>query len=173
METKFDLTAAITNGQLPFSGSKVQAQGFINVYKKDMNVNINVIEPDGKVSCAANLYSLNNDMTVQGKVQIKNLTDKPETETNPASFKDVFFAALQSSGLEITSAFNFKTKMDDFQVGAISFSGQIGEQPSGESSGSTDYKNLGHQFEEFGKKFYKEKIEPSLKEQEDKPVPAQ
>ena len=69
---------------------------------------------------------------------------------------------MQSSGLEIMLDFSFKTKMDDFQIASVSLSGNIGKSPGKEGSG---IEGIGKQFEEFGRKFYEEKILSAPKNQ--------
>ena len=176
LDTKFDLNATIfkenSSSNLPFSGSRVESGGWVNFYKKDMQAKLEVIDSAGKVSMSSEFNAKDNELTLKGKVHIYNLIARPQTETDApsSSLKDLIFSSLQSSGVEITADFHSKTKMDDFHLDAVTFSGNLGYKPLASQSDSTssqsaEGKNIGQQFEELGKKIYKENVqEPMNKE---------
>lgn len=168
VNTKFDLTATVKKEDMPLSGSRVVSRGVFNLVSKNMDAKIQVIETDGTEGLSTILQSKNNDMLVKGKLQISNLVSKIKNEPpspKEASFKDLIFTALQSSGVEIVADFHFKTKMDDFQPEEISFVGNVGYQPETpaepkpKDTPEDPLQNMGEHFEEFGRKFYKEKIQ--------------
>ncbi len=131
VNSEFDLTAAILKTPTPFSGSKLQARGWINYPEKNMNADVKLLDPQGKDSLQATLNSIHDDLTVNGKVKIKNIITglKPESTKSadsPLNFEEMFFSAVQSSGVEIEASFYFQTKLDRFEIGAVSFSGNMG-----------------------------------------------
>lgn len=164
VNANFDLTASILKSELPFSGSQVEARGWVNWPLRNMDGNLTVKEPNGKVSLEADLKSEANDMTVQGRLQVQNLIKENTQDGNADSFENLVFSALKSTGVAISANFKFQTKMDDFQLGAVSFAGNVGYKAPGETSQGAnpqelDIKSIGKQFEDFGKKFMKENME--------------
>ncbi len=157
--THFDLTAVMFKTDLPFTGSRVESQGWFNLGKKDMDADLKVFEPDVKNSLSARLQAKHNDMMVDGKVYFKNvrLNWKADESISNKSIADLLVSSLRATGFEMAANFHFKTKMDDFQVDAVSFSGNLGYQ--GTKERGDDKKTIGEHLEELGIKVYQQTLE--------------
>jgi uncharacterized protein involved in outer membrane biogenesis len=153
LNTKYNLTAVLADSPLNFSGSRVESSGWINWHERNMDAELVLTDIAEQVALKAGLRSKNNDMTVKGKINIANLTgarSQPQ-EGAQASLQDLIFEGLQSSGVAITMDFQFATKMDNFQLGTVAVSGNVDyQQPK--KSVIEDFKNIGKQFGEIGKK---------------------
>jgi len=108
-QTRFNFRGILVKKNLPFSGSHLQGQGWFNLAAKDMEGQLKVTGEDEQVGLSADVVSKNNDMTVKGNINMNNLLSK----------------AMDSLGFQIGGTFMFKTKMDDFQLNDISFSGNV------------------------------------------------
>lgn len=154
LNTKYNLTAVLADSPLNFSGSRVESSGWINWNERNMDAELIITDTAEQVALKAGLRSQNNDMTVKGKINIANLTGtrpKQQEGGQQASLKDLIFEGLQSSGVAITMDFQFATKMDNFQLGTVAVSGNVDyQQPK--KSVIEDFKNIGKQFGEIGKK---------------------
>ena len=94
-------------------------------------------------------------MVVQGRLEAQNVISNQVQKEKADSFQNLIFTALASSGVEISANFKFQTKMDNFELGAISFAGNVGYKAPGETSPNAgsqqmDFKTIGKQFEDFG-----------------------
>jgi len=78
------------------------------------------------VGLLADLLSDKNDLTVKGKMNLAFGQEKPKEDSK--TLEDFFVKTLQSSGTRIDIKFNFKTRMDDFQIGKVSLSGMFKEE---------------------------------------------
>ena len=131
VKTDFHLKARVIKENMPFSGGDVEGQGWFNLVQKDMQVNLKISHPDGPIELTANMLSEHNDMTVRGKFslgQFKNdhKTAKAKTPSpDNTPVQQAFSYAVSSMGLGINARFSFQTKMDDFQIGSIAFSGDV------------------------------------------------
>ena len=81
-----------------------------------------------------------------------------------------FFPPPSSNGIMSFSLyqlyFSFDTKMDDFHVGPVALSGEVGYSGEYENPAEAlkeDFKRIGAQFEAFGKKLYRDGIEKEYK----------
>ena len=131
MKTTFDIEALFFQKDFPFSDSRIQSRGWVNFYQKDLSAKLKVTEPQGKLNLSADLDAKANDMVVKGNIQIKDLsfpkdTDAQDADPQAPSFEDIIFSALHSLGVEVQADFYFKTKMDNFQVDSVSFTGNVG-----------------------------------------------
>ena len=126
-QSSFDLTGKLVKKGNPLSGSLVKSEGWVDVVKKDMETNVQVIEKDGSVGMTARAVSTNNDMEVTGEVKMHNLlvgTDE-KAASDASAINDLVLNALSTSGIEIGAQFAFKTQMDNFRVGQVSFTGNV------------------------------------------------
>ncbi|MCK5215176.1 MAG: DUF748 domain-containing protein [Candidatus Omnitrophica bacterium] len=122
-----ELDAVIDKSSLPLAGSKLFSKGWIDPLRLDMVKNFKFIDKRGETILDVNLNSKKNDMAVSGKVSLNNFMFKKEEEDfKAASMEDVLFNVLQMSGLNILADFSFQTKMNDFRVEKIFFSGDVG-----------------------------------------------
>ncbi len=126
----FEVSALLTETSFSFSNSRVGGKGWVDVVKKDMDADIQLVEPNGNVGFSAKLKSRDNALNVKGNIQLNDLGSKIQksVESSSGSLNDFISGALRSSGIQIAADFNFDTKMDDFQIGSVSFSGNVGFQ---------------------------------------------
>ncbi len=130
VNTSFEVRAGMLKSSLPLSGSNLAAQGWFNIPQKDLNADLRVAESDGRMALSAKAVSVANNLTVTGNIKVKDLTAglaKPNVPAQkPFNFEQLVFNAIQSSGIEVDADFHFKTRMDAFEIGAVSFSGNLG-----------------------------------------------
>jgi len=169
LKTKYNFSGTIFNENKPFSGCQVQSKGWINFSSKDMDSDLKIIEPSGVVDLSADLKAVQNDLTVAGKVNLKSmvLNKKEEEDSKSFSLDNLLMVALKSSDIKINVDFAIKTKLDAFQLGSISFSGQVGYSDS-EEVGNSIQKSL----KDFGKKIYEKSIQAPQEIEENKEVPS-
>jgi len=125
VHTNFHLTGILDKDKFPLSGSRVEGAGWIDLIQKDMSSRFKVLEKDDRAGLTANIVSKNNQMRVEGDIQVRNLSFTPETETQEESVQNMIFGALSSMGVAIGAKYSFETKMDDFKISNISFSGNV------------------------------------------------
>ena len=126
-KSPFNMSARLIKEGNPLSGSHVNGSGWIDAVNRDMEAKIEVIEANGAVGLTADIVSQKNDMEVKGEINIQNLlwgVDK-STASDASAVNDLILNALSSSGVEIGAKFSFKTQMDNFRIGQISFSGNV------------------------------------------------
>jgi hypothetical protein len=139
-------SVVILGEEIAFTGSKVQGEGWVNLAEKDMNAKVEALQPNAEKWLMVNLVAEKNDMTVEGKVDINQIT-KTNTDTKDISLQDYVFGALQSSGLQVGLGFMFKTKMDAFKVDRVSLFGDVRYQEGGGSPFEENLKKIGAQLE--------------------------
>ena len=130
MQTDFQLSGRLAKDKSPLSGGLVKSSGWVNVAARDMEATLEVKEVDQKGGLWANLFSRANRMTVQGDLKVKNLMMKSSKhpDSQMASLNDVVSGMLSSMGLEIGAKFSFETKMDQFELNNVSFTGNVSSQ---------------------------------------------
>lgn len=130
--TDFLISGRLKRKDGPFSDGNVDGSGWIDFVKKDMEGKIKVREAEGFGGLTADLFSRDNHMKVDGELKLGNFFAEVNKAATPAAagVNDLVLGALSSFGVEIGAKFSFETKMDDFQVSNISFSGSVGS-PAG------------------------------------------
>jgi hypothetical protein len=124
--TKFDLMARFFKEGLPISGSRVTSSGWVDWDRKDMEAEMAIIDLDGKAGLHAKAISRANDLEIKGKVDMKDfLTELGGQSEGAADLEGFLLGTLASSGLDIAANFSFQTRMDDFQIDNIKFSGSV------------------------------------------------
>ena len=146
-KTRFDVKAAIL-GEDPVrqsSAGSLSGRGWADFVKKDMKGELKIAD----LNAAAFLIQMgiplseelknfmgdvfveaesqNNAMTVKGKLQVKDMAfhlSKGGDEKNP-TLESMFLEGLQSLAKKVQIEFQFKTRMDDFKVESVSFTGNI------------------------------------------------
>jgi len=154
VKSTFRFMVVIKGEEIAFSGSKIMGDGWVNFGQKDMNGKLEAelgSQPSGEKWLQVNLVSKNNDMTVEGKVDINQIINTNHDEQN-VSLQDFVFGALQSSGLKVGLGFMFKTKMDAFKVDSASYFGDVRQE-----EGSANNKALSENLKKIG-----EQIESSM-----------
>ena len=125
--SEFSMSARLVKEGSPLSGGDVRASGWVDVFKRDMEAKIEVVEANGTVGLTAEAVSENNNMEVTGEIKMLNLLygiDK-QISSDKSTVNDLAVNVLSSFGVEIGARFAFKTEMDNFRIGRISFSGSV------------------------------------------------
>jgi hypothetical protein len=128
VKSDFDISGRLVKEGNPLSGSRVEAVGWVNIARKDMEGHLEIIEEDGRAGLTADVVAQNNHMRVNGSLKVSNLVmgaKKKEAAPDSPAVNDLVFGALSALNVEINSQFSFGTKMDDFQMKNISFSGSV------------------------------------------------
>lgn len=149
VKSRCRFAVVILGEDIAFSGSKVQGDGWVNLAEKDMNAKVEALQPNAEQWLTVNLVSEKNDMTVEGKVDINQIT-KTNHDTKDISLQDYVFGALQSSGLQVGLGFKFQTKMDAFKVDKVSLFGDVRYQEGGTGESSPFEENLKKIGEQLG-----------------------
>jgi len=119
----FQLTSRLEKKGSQFSQSRVEGSGWFNLRRMDMDGKLKIVHSEDKVGLTANIVSRNNDMTVEGKVSYSgSLTEYKQFEN--------MTSVLPATGIKIGAKFSFATKMDDFQITKVQFSGLVGAEHS-------------------------------------------
>jgi len=142
-KTIFDFRATLGGDETFPTESLITGQGWVDVVKGNMESKIAVKDIDSKVlinifsgedtflknaivDLTADLDSKNNDMQVNCKVKVKELAfNSSKGDSDSASFEDILLKGLQKAGQGIAINFRFKTKMDEFKIESIAFSGNV------------------------------------------------
>ncbi len=127
-KSDFDISGRLVKEGNPLSGSRLEATGWVNIVRKDMEGHLEIIEEDGRAGLTADAVSQNNHMRVNGHLKVSNLImgdKKKESVSDSPAVNDLVFGALAALNVEINSQFSFETKMDDFQMKNISFAGSV------------------------------------------------
>src|SRR3989338_1955579 len=102
VNTSFNISGIVVGEAIPFSGSRAEADGWVNWKDRNMDAQIVVKEPSGTIGLSADLKAQNNDLTIVGNANIDNLTVKPAKKEGDAYTVESFFLdALQSSGIKL------------------------------------------------------------------------
>ena len=127
MKTPFHFWGRLVKEGNPLSGSKVDGSGWADFVTKDMEGRLQIVGVDGRAALTAGVSAQNNDMTVQGDLKVSGLPlgAGKDFVAGTSAVGNLISGVLSSMGVEIGAKFSFKTKMDDFQVSNISFSGQV------------------------------------------------
>lgn len=128
VKSDFNVSGRLVKEGNPLSGSRLEASGWINIVKRDMEGHLDIIEEDGRAGLTADAVSQNNQMRVNGHWKVSNLImgdKKKESVSDSPAVNDLVFGALAALNVEINSQFSFDTKMDDFQMKNIAFAGSV------------------------------------------------
>ena len=127
LKTSIQCAGAVKESNTFFKGGWVEGTGWLNFLEKDMDVNLNVIEPDGTTGLEAHLTAQKNDVLVKGHMKLIS-NRKPSAEPgqmNPSP-ADEFWQSLKLQGIDMNIQFSFQTKMDNFHIGRVSIQGDLG-----------------------------------------------
>jgi len=142
-KTIFDFRATLGGDETLPTESLISGQGWVDVVKRDMESKIAIKDLDSKVlitifggedaflknaivDLTADLDSKNNDMQVNCEVKVNKLAfNSSKADSDSASFEDILLQGLQKAGQGIAIDFRFKTKMDEFKIESIAFSGSV------------------------------------------------
>ncbi len=126
VKTGIDLKAQVEGKKFPFSGSVASAQGWVDVKSLSMDEHVVLRNFSGKEMLIVDLKARNNDMLVSGNVDmIGMMTQGVASRKKEDSVQNMILGTLNSEGINMMTKFSFQTKMNDFRIGKISFSGNI------------------------------------------------
>lgn len=125
IKTDFNIVGTLSGFDGRLTDEKLTAQGWADLYQKDMKAKLRLLRKDEKISLDADIVSLKNDMTVKGMMSLGFHRKSREEGKKAKTFEDFFMKTLESSGMDVSLKFSFKTKMDKFDVGEISISGEV------------------------------------------------
>jgi len=126
--TTYELHAQVSAGNTKISASNLESRGWVNLQKKDLENTLEIIDAEGNAGLKASMIANNNDMTVEGEVRAQDLLlalQGQEEASTSMSANELIFSALNSLGLDMEARFSFETKMDDFKIENIAFSGDF------------------------------------------------
>jgi len=127
LQTLVDVNGRLEGESFPLSGSRLIGQGWVNLKKKDLLMQVRMKDVSGKEVLRSGLKALDNDMTVAGKVNLAGFVKQSlSTQKMDDSMQSLVFGVLGQKGLDTMASFSFQTKMDAFKLEKISFSGKIG-----------------------------------------------
>jgi hypothetical protein len=135
-------------GDVPFAGDGLKGAGWINWPGRNMDATFGVVNPQGKVDLEVNLSSRNNAMTARGHIKTRRMSLKTgEKEDN--AVEDVVLDAIRSAGLELNLDFSLSTKMDQWELRNIEFSGNLNASDEGKTA--EELKLIGQQlYQKYG-----------------------
>jgi hypothetical protein len=135
-------------GEVPFSGDGLKGSGLINWPQRNMDATLAVVNPQGKIDVEVNLHARNNAMTVRGHLKTRRMSLKT-TQEDEVAVDDVILEAIRSAGLELNLDFSLVTKMDQWELRNIEFSGNLNASDEGKTA--EELKNIGQQlYEKYG-----------------------
>jgi hypothetical protein len=125
-QTQFDFKAQLISQGTPLNEDMVEGKGWFDIYQKNMQANVVILDKAGAM-VKAKVTALNNDMVVEGTFKVtdllKGFTQDKVSEVD--SVNNLVLTALSSMGMDIDGQFLLKTKMDDFEMANLSFSGNV------------------------------------------------
>ena len=120
----FQVKGILAENSLAFSEYSVESLGWIDFFGRNMDGSVKVRGEDGQMNLMADLTSQNNHMKVQGDLKLKTRA-KEQVKENGLPGMNVSKAAMPSLGIDLKAKFSFETKMDDFEISHVPFSGSM------------------------------------------------
>ncbi len=128
--TDFSLKAIVVKSSWPVKGSLIELSGWYQWPQRNLNADLRLDPAEKGFALTANANAMANECTVSGNIKMadmmEDLTPKSESSGGKLDFQSMFIQAIQASGVEVDARFQFKTSLDNFEIGAISFSGNMG-----------------------------------------------
>ena len=130
VQTDFRFTVDLLSGDMPATQFHLEGIGWADVVRRDLNGRVRVAGKNNEPFLQAELISKNNDMLVRGTMDINRSLFNSKQAASPGlmSFNQVMAGTLSSIGVDVGANFVFKTKMDDFRIDNISFSGIVNSE---------------------------------------------
>lgn len=123
VNTSFAFVGKLKMDNTMLTEHTIQGHGSMDIISRNMKAQIKVLDSAGKTSLKADLVSNDNDMDVVGQIQLSDfqiLPSSPDEED-----KTTAFGPFNSVGMDIGARFSFQTKMDEFQLRNVAFSGTV------------------------------------------------
>jgi hypothetical protein len=155
VDVGFDFWGRIEGDTVPFAGDNLKGAGWINWPARNMDATFGVVNPRGKLDVEVNLNARNNETMVRGRLKTRRMNLKslgPNTE----SMENLLLDAIHTAGMEVNLEFSFATKMDQWELRNIDFSGNLNAADEGKTQAEKikDLKNIGQQFRAVGEQIY-------------------
>ncbi len=125
VKSEFTLKAHVNQDRLPIKASQFNAKGWINYPKKNLDALINISQKDGTSALSATAKSINNDMVVEGEILLNHLLATQNQESSIYSVNDLVYGIVEQMDASLGANFSFETKMDNFKISKVSFSGEV------------------------------------------------
>lgn len=127
--TSFNFKGVLVDSAVPIPGDRVEALGWVNYIKRDLEATTKLLNENGDASLTAQAQSKNNDMIVVGKVVLKSLPSfSLEEGKNRGALEEIIAQTVEAMNVVVQADFSFKTKMDAFKLEQVSFSGNVSSQ---------------------------------------------
>ncbi len=128
-KTAFSLKGVLVDTTVPMVGDRIEAAGWVNYVKKDMDATAKLFNPEGRASLTAKAVSADNDMQVAGTAILNSRPlFKSDGEKNKSALEQVISQAVEAMQVVVTANFSFTTKMDKFKIEQVSFTGNVSAQ---------------------------------------------
>lgn len=143
-KTIFNFQATMGRDETSPIESRITGQGWVDAYKRDMESKIVIDDLDSKVildllggeetllknaivDVMADLNSKNNEMQVVCQIKVNELVFRSPAKRkgDSISFEEILIDGLQRIGQGTKVNFRFKTKMDEFKIESMAFSGNV------------------------------------------------
>lgn len=124
-QTSYELSGVLEDNGSVLSGSFVKGGGWVDIVRRDMKGSFSLADVDGHAVLKADITAKDNDAVVNGQVQAKDLVSITKNNTMTDSADSIVLNALSSLGVDVVSNFQFQTKLDNFHVDKIIFSGNL------------------------------------------------
>ncbi|MFH0754853.1 MAG: hypothetical protein V2A70_09830 [Candidatus Omnitrophota bacterium] len=123
--TEFYLTASMIKLNVPFIGSFLKVNGWVNWYARDMDAQVQVVDDNGRVGLQAKIISRQNDMQVDGDMRLTAQQVPQAVGKKMGLMEDVVINVLSSTSTDLDLGFSFQTRMDHISMEKVHLSGQI------------------------------------------------
>jgi len=135
-ETTFEVSAIMREDTGIMKESDLRTSGTINFVDKNLDADLYLSRHDDQITLEAKLVSINNDLDVKGHLQIKSaiLDSAQDTKDSRSLIDQMILRKILVGGLDMGLDFTIKTKMDDFKIEDIEFSGEVGGQVKSEEA---------------------------------------
>ena len=122
----FDFEGRLMSPRLPFSGNLIHLRGWLDYPALSMDAKAEILQKEGAEGVLARIKSVDNDMKINGKINLKLLSQKMQRNSvDDVSLTDMVLGSLQSSGLEPLVDFEINTQMNNIRLEQMDFSGNL------------------------------------------------
>lgn len=120
---KVDAILQIPNAS--FNNSRVDAKGWINVIRNDMEGLLNVFNQQGINLLSAKVISQSNDVQVNGFINYQGEPGQQLGATPVESIGDLLLRSIADKNVHIGTKFAFETQLNKFRIGRVTFEGVV------------------------------------------------
>ena len=137
--TSIDATGTVgETTTTPFKDRWFKLTGWFDLGRRDMDMDLKVIDSDGTPGLEADLISRQNDMKVSGRMRIKTSDLNEGSPLKASVFPDDFGGKINLVDIDMDVSFSFKTQMDRFRIDRVSIEGNLDFEGFSEISGSKE-----------------------------------